>query len=117
MDTLITLYAPWYFAFLASWEDARKDGKLEITTIDYDELVADEAGVLHRAAMDLEPSIQLEKIERAVAANKGTADTQFNVGRPGRGRETMSADQMTRLEDMASLFLDDDLVARYVTGT
>lgn len=117
LDLAIDLFCPWYFSFLASWLSFAADDIRPVHFIHYDDLIADETGILHRVAEAIEPGISRQRVQDAVDSFRGTQDTLYNVGVSGRGAAAMTPKQLERILEIGCLFLDEKTARTFVTGT
>jgi hypothetical protein len=103
LDWVIDLAAPWYFNFYASWYAGRSAGEVDFLWIDYESLCRDVPGQLRRIADYLGVDRSDAEIESAIARSAGKP-TRFNVGRTGRGQESLTADQKARIARLRSYY-------------
>lgn len=101
IDLLIESVIPWYFQFVASWDLAEKQKRLEVHWLSYEDLVADKpASVLNvlefyglgASRRGVEQRIrEIESEERKIRFNKGV------TGRGRSGLNNRQKDQIRRL--------------------
>lgn len=111
IDLLLEHRMPWYFEFVASWQEVERTKRLPVCWLSYEELIADEAGTLRRLIEYWKLQVPDEKarIEKALAdAKADTERTRFNVGRAGRGKAALSPRQLERLASYARFFPSTD---------
>lgn len=102
LDMVIDLAAPWYLQFFAGWQTADIDRLL----LRYEDLAADKAGTVARVLAF--HKLEADGLADAVARAEG-AETRFNRGVPGRGRQQMTAEQRARLAALGRHFPGVDL--------
>jgi len=105
IDLLIENVIPWYFQFVASWDLAEKQKRLELQWLTYEELVADKpASVLNvlefyglgasRAAVDQ----RIKEIESEGRKNR------FNKGVTGRGARGLTEQQKEQIRRLTRFY-------------
>ena len=110
IDLLIENVIPWYFQFVASWDLADKQQRLEVHWLSYEDLIADKpASVLKvlefyglgAARRGVEKRIaEIEAEERKIRFNKGIA---------GRGRAGLNNQQKEQIRRLARYYPSTDL--------
>ncbi|MBI2889845.1 MAG: sulfotransferase domain-containing protein [Nitrospirae bacterium] len=93
LDALIDLAAPWYVNYLVSWSRLVGQGLVQARWVQYEKLMADPRGVVLGLLDSAGVPAQVDRLEAAVRAKYET----FHIGRAGRGEETMSEAQASRL--------------------
>jgi hypothetical protein len=105
-DFIIELGVPWYFNFYASWYEAKRNDSLDILWLTYEQVISDWNEALRRLVdfYRMERSAQeiAEAIERTMA--KQRSETRLNKGVAGRGRSTLSEQQMEKISAMARFY-------------
>jgi hypothetical protein len=101
IDLLIENVIPWYFQFVASWDEAGKQKRLEVHWLSYEDLVADKPSCvlkvlefygLGASRRGIEQRIaEIESEERKIRFNKGV------TGRGGSGLNNRQKEQIRRL--------------------
>ena len=101
IDLLIENVIPWYFQFVASWDLAEKQERLEVNWLTYEELVADKPSSVLRvlefyglgaSRRGIEQRIaEIESEERKIRFNKGV------TGRGSSGLNNPQKEQICRL--------------------
>jgi tetratricopeptide (TPR) repeat protein len=101
IDLLIENVIPWYFQFVASWDQAGKQKRLEVHWLSYEDLVADKPSCvlkvlefygLGASRRGIEQRIaEIESEERKIRFNKGV------TGRGGSGLNNRQKEQIRRL--------------------
>jgi len=108
-DYIIDHVMPWYIAFYASWRRAHSDGKAECCFVRYEEMIADKAGTLQRIAEFLGLRKSREECLAAIkAVEADAAATRFNKGVAGRGKKSLTDEQMARLRRLAAPYASID---------
>ena len=102
IDLLIENVVPWYFQFVASWELAEKQKRIELLWLTYEELVSDKPAAVLKVLRfyglgaprrGVEQRIkQIESEERKIRFNKGVA---------GRGKLGLNQQQQDRIRRLA----------------
>ncbi|PYS68339.1 MAG: hypothetical protein DMF73_17035 [Acidobacteria bacterium] len=101
IDLLIENVVPWYFQFVASWDLAEKQKRLEVNWLSYEDLVADKPS----SVLKVLEFYGLGASRRGVAQRIGEIESEerkirFNKGVTGRGRsglDTRQKEQIRRL--------------------
>jgi tetratricopeptide (TPR) repeat protein len=109
IDLLIENVIPWYFQFVASWDLAEKQTRLEIHWLSYEELVADKpASVL--AVLKFHglgaPRESVEQRIRDIESNKGKI--RFNKGLTGRGASGLNDHQKDQIRRLTRYYPSTD---------
>jgi hypothetical protein len=109
LDLLIENVIPWYFQFVASWDLAEKQKRLEVQWLSYEDLVADKpASVLKvlefyglgASRRGVEQRIrEIESEERKIRFNKGVT---------GRGRSGLNNRQQEQVRRLARYYPSTD---------
>ncbi len=112
IDLLIEYALPWYFQFLASWQRAARERRLEVFWLTYEELTADPPAALSRVLAFHGMQIKSEDAQRIVAARSSDQrSNRFNQGVSGRGEAGLSASQKERIAALARFFPATDFTA------
>ena len=102
IDALIDMRLPWYLQFYVSWDQARRRRRIETLWLDYAEMTTDKPGTLARIARFHGFDWSGDAIAHALAEVEGNrAANRFNVGRRGRGAETLTQAQKARIARLA----------------
>jgi tetratricopeptide (TPR) repeat protein len=109
IDLLIENVIPWYFQFVASWDSAEKQKRLEVHWLTYEDIIADKpASVLKilefyglgAARRGVEQRIaEIESEERKIRFNKGVA---------GRGESGLRDRQKEQIRRLARFYPSTD---------
>jgi hypothetical protein len=98
---IIRMGLPWYFTFLASWQDAQR--ALPVLWINYEDVVQRTAAtverILQHAGVNL-PDVDIERLVTGVPLD----NVRFNRGVSGRGVLELSAPQQQAVRDLASAY-------------
>lgn len=109
IDLLIDYALPWYFQFLASWQRAVREGRLEVLWLTYEELTADPATTLFRVLGFYGMQARPEELRRIVAERSGNRrSNRFNQGFPGRGKTGLTDAQKARIAALSRFFPGTD---------
>ena len=109
IDLLIEFAIPWYFQFVASWQRAEKEGRLEMMWLTYEEMIADKVSTVEKVlefnGLDAPRELIAEKIAEIEANGE---KNRFNKGVAGRGKAVLSEAQKTRIRNLAKHFPSTD---------
>lgn len=109
IDILIQYALPWYFQFVASWQQAEKDHRLEMKWVTFEQMVSDKSGAVADILSFYGISAPNEFIEQKIAENEEKKDTnRFNKGIVGRGKAVLSETQRDRIKELAKAFPSTD---------
>jgi len=99
-DFLIANCLPWYFSFFASWRDAQKE--LPVHFVTYERLFSDQLAEVKKIVSfwGLSNKYDDAHIISAIESMPSSGNRK-NVGRAGRGRELMNAEQQSRVLQLA----------------
>ncbi len=110
VDLLIENVVPWYFQFVASWDAAEKQKRVELHWLTYEDLIADKPSSVLRvlefyglgaSRRGVEQRItEIESEERKIRFNKGVA---------GRGKTGLTDRQKDRIRRQARFYPSADL--------
>ncbi len=103
LDTAIELFANEYLMFFAGWDAYDK----EVIRTTYEEMLADEVGLVHRIAAELGTAVvrDVEEISREIKEAGGIG---FNFGISGRGRKAFNDRQKAEIRRRADILGCDD---------
>lgn len=96
LDSVIDLAVPWYLNFYASWFTGKQTGAVDFLWVDFESLLRDTPGQLLRIVAYLGISRSDEEVQKAMEKAVGSP-TRLNVGRAGRGEETLTQSQKDRI--------------------
>lgn len=109
LDLLIEYAIPWYFQFVASWQRAEKEGRLEMMWLTYEELIADKPAAVAKVLAFNNLNASSEIITERIALIEGDNErNRFNKGVSGRGRAGVSAQHKERIMALAEFFPSTD---------
>lgn len=109
IDILIKYALPWYFQFVASWQRAEKDRRLEMKWVTFEQIVSNKSGAIADILSFYGISAPHEFIEQKINENEEKKDTnRFNKGIVGRGTTVLSETQRDRIKDLAKAFPSTD---------
>jgi hypothetical protein len=105
VDLLIKFVIPWYFQFVASWQKAEREGRLDMMWITYEEMLADKPAAVRRILDFNDIKVPSGLIETKVVEIEGEKDkNRFNKGKAGRGNEVLSNVERERIISLAQYF-------------
>jgi hypothetical protein len=100
-DLLIENVIPWYFQFVASWDLAEKQNRLEVHWLSYEDLVADKPSSVLRVLEFYGLGASRRGLEQRIGEIESEGrKIRFNKGVTGRGRTDLNnrhKDQIRRL--------------------
>jgi hypothetical protein len=106
MDMTIDLACAWYSRFVLSWVNVQG-----AHLIRFEDMIEDEADAVRSIMMNLMRDYPREEIAELVASLKADhAEANINVGVVGRGRKTMTAKQIARVEAITRAMGGDALL-------
>ena len=109
IDLLIENVIPWYFQFVASWDSAERQERLELFWLSYEELVADKPSsvlkVLEFYGLGA-PRIGVEQRIKEIESEE--RKNRFNKGVTGRGRSGLSDQQKEQVKRLARYYPSTD---------
>ncbi len=109
IDLLIEFAIPWYFQFVASWQRAEREKRLEVLWLTYEEMIADKAATVERILAFHGISAPRTEIERQIALTEADSDrNRFNKGVAGRGKTGLNDAQRERIRSLARHFPSTD---------
>ena len=118
LDFVIETTCEWYFRNIQGWRVAARARPERVCFSVYEDLIQDEVGHLQRLSQFAGLDESIERIERACANVKRDANiSNINVGRGGRGRETLSPRQIDRVHSILdAVGVDKELTQYLVDG-
>ena len=105
IDLLIENVIPWYFQFVASWDLAEKQNRLELQWLTYEELVADKAAAVLNVLKFYGLGASRTALEQRI--NEIESDgrkNRFNKGVTGRGARGLTVRQKEQVERLARFY-------------
>jgi sulfotransferase family protein len=109
LDLVIENVIPWYFQFVASWDLAEKQKRLEMYWLTYEELVADKASSVLKVLgfYGLGASRRgMEKRIREIESDE--LKNRFNKGVSGRGKSGLSERQKEQIRRLTRYYPSTD---------
>jgi hypothetical protein len=105
IDLLIENVIPWYFQFIASWDLAEKQKRLDLQWLTYEELVADKAqavlNVLKFYGLGASRTAVEQRIKQVESEGR---KNRFNKGVPGRGARGLTDSQKEKVERLTRFY-------------
>ncbi len=109
IDLLIEFAIPWYFQFVASWQRAEKEGRLEMLWLTYEEMIKDKVSTVEKILEFNGLDAPREIINAKIAEIESDGEkNRFNKGVSGRGKIVLSDAQKTRIKNLARHFPSTD---------
>jgi sulfotransferase family protein len=109
IDLLIENVIPWYFQFVASWDLAEKQKRLEVHWLSYEELVADKlAAVLRVLEFYGLGASRRGLAERIREIESEERKIRFNKGVTGRGRTGLNDRQKEQIRRLTRFYPSTD---------
>src|SRR6267142_832558 len=98
IDLLIENVVPWYFQFVASWDLAEKQQRLEVHWLSYEELVADKPSSVQKVLEFYGLGASRRGVEKRIGEiESGDRKIRFNKGIAGRGRSGLNDRQKDQI--------------------
>jgi Sulfotransferase domain len=115
LDFVIETTCEWYFRNVQGWRVAARARPERVCFSVYEDLIRDEVGQLHRLSQFAGLDKSIERIEHACTNLKRDANiANINVGRHGRGRETLSPRQIDRVHSILNAVGADKELTQYL---
>ena len=109
MDLLIEYVLPWYFQFVASWQRAEREKRLEMNWVTYEEMIADKSKSVGRILAFHGITAPNEMILQKIAEIESDGEkNRFNKGVAGRGKVVLNDQQKNRIAKLARHFPSND---------
>ena len=109
IDLLIQYALPWYFQFVASWQRAEKEERLEVMWLTYEEMIADKTSTVGRVLDFYGMSSSVENVRQKIADIESDGEkNRFNKGVAGRGKTLLTESQKSKIKDLARHFPSTD---------
>ncbi len=106
LDYVVDMIMPWYIQFYAAWE--RVDPKrLSKQWIDYEQVTGEPVTALEMTVRFYGLDVTSERV-KAVVAEHGLRQVNFNMGVTGRGRDALSSAQKARIRALTAYHPDID---------
>ena len=109
IDLIIENVIPWYFQFVASWDLAEKQKRLEMYWITYEELVADKPSSILKVLRFYGLGAPQRGVEQRIREieSKGR-NNRFNKGVTGRGRSGLNESQKEQIRRLTRYYPSTD---------
>ncbi len=109
IDLLIEFAIPWYFQFVASWQRAEREGRLEMMWLTYEEMIKDKPATVQKVLEFNGLDAPLDFIQTKIAEIESDGEkNRFNKGVSGRGKVVLSEAQKSRIANLARHFPSTD---------
>lgn len=109
IDLLIENVIPWYFQFVASWQEAEKQKRLEVHWLSYEELIGDKCAAVLKVLEFYGLGAARRSVEQCVVEVEANGrKNRFNKGVAGRGNSSLSTRQKEQVRRRASYFPSTD---------
>jgi hypothetical protein len=105
IELIIDHAIPWYFQFVASWDRAERDRRLEVFWLTYEEMLKDKASSVDKILKFYGIEAPPTAIENRIALVESNKEkNRFNKGVIGRGETVLSLSQRERIVSLARHF-------------
>lgn len=105
IDLLIENLIPWYFQFVASWDLAEKQKRLELQWLTYEELVADKAAAVLKVLKFYGLGASRTAVEQRIKQIESEGrKNRFNKGVTGRGARGLTERQKKQVERLTRFY-------------
>ena len=109
LDLIIENVIPWYFQFVASWDLAQKQNRLEIYWLTYEELVADKPSSVLKVLGFYGLGASRKGVEQRIREIESEEQkNRFNKGITGRGRSGLSGHQKEQIRRLTRYYPSTD---------
>jgi len=109
VDLLIENVIPWYFQFVASWDLAEKQKRIEIHWLSYEDLIADKASSVLKVLKFYGLGTSRRGVEQRVREIESEErKIRFNKGVTGRGRSGLTDRQKEQISRLARYYPSTD---------
>ena len=109
IDLLIENVMPWYFQFMASWDLAAKQQRLEMHWLTYEELIADKPAAVLRVLEFYGLGASRRGIEERIGEIEShERNNRFNKGVAGRGRSALNNRQKQQIRRLTRFYPSTD---------
>ena len=109
IDLLIENVIPWYFQFVASWDLAEKQKRLEVFWLTYEELVADKSSSVLKILEFYGLGAARRGVEQRIREIEAEGrKNRFNKGVSGRGNTGLSARQKEQIRRLTKYYPSTD---------
>lgn len=105
IDLLIEYVLPWYFQFVASWQLAEREKRIEVKWITYEDMIADKPSMIENVLAFNGINTERERIIQVIGSVESDGEkNRFNKGISGRGKAVLTSDQRERITKLARYF-------------
>jgi hypothetical protein len=109
IDLLIENVIPWYFQFVASWDLAEKQKRIEIHWLTYEELIADKPSSVLKVLEFYGLGASRRGVEERIREIESQQrQNRFNKGVAGRGRSGLNDRQKERIRRLTRFYPSTD---------
>ena len=109
IDLLIENVIPWYFQFVASWDQVERRKRLDVHWLSYEELTADKCSAVLKVLEFYGLGASRRGVEQCIAQIEGNREkNRFNKGVAGRGKSGLSDLQKKQVRRLAGYFPSTD---------
>ena len=109
IDLLIENVIPWYFQFVASWDLAEKQQRLELHWLSYEDLVADKASSILKVLEFYGLGASRRGVEQRIGEIESEErKIRFNKGVTGRGKSGLSDRQKEQIRHLTRFYPSTD---------
>ena len=109
IDLLIENVIPWYFQFVASWDLAEKQKRLEVHWLSYEDLVANKPGSVLKILEFYGLGAARQGIEQRIREiEMGERKIRFNKGVTGRGKTGLNDRQKEQIRRLTRFYPSTD---------
>jgi hypothetical protein len=109
VDLLIEYVIPWYFQFVAGWQRAEKESRLDVTWLTYEEMISDKIVAVEKILKTYGMSASNEIIKQRIYEIESDGEkNRFNKGVAGRGKVVLSEEQKDKIKKLARFFPSND---------
>lgn len=110
-DLVASILVPWNISFYASWACAELESPSIVPCyIDYADLIQNPVPALGRVLAHVKESRSLREMNEAIDAASNRHDTRFNVGRVGRGHESLPDHVKDRILHLLTVHKDQHII-------
>jgi len=109
IDLLIENVIPWYFQFVASWDLAERQKRIEIHWLSYEELIADKASSILKLLEFYGLGASRRGVEQRIGEiEKRNRKNRFNKGIAGRGQSGLKDRQKEQIRRLTRFYPSTD---------
>ena len=109
IELLIEYVLPWYFQFVASWQRAEREQRLEMNWVTYEEMIKDKPGTAEKILAYYGVKVPRGLIEQVIVTLESEkATNRINKGVAGRGQTVLSESQRDRIVSLGRHFPSAD---------